>query len=111
MMRTMKVRIRAGGIHVLDLQTRMPFKYGIATMTRAPHAFVRLHVEVDGAVATGIDADLLPPKWFTKDPARDLDGEVAEIARVIEHAVSIAAGLDGDRAWRVWRALWDGQSY
>ena len=111
MMRTMKVRIRAGDIHVLDLETRMPFKYGIATMTRAPHAFVRLHVEVDGAVATGIAADLLPPKWFTKDPARDLDGEVAEMTRVIEHAVSIAAGLDGDSAWRVWRALWDGQSY
>jgi hypothetical protein len=107
----MNLRIRDGDIHVAELQTRMPFKYGIATMTRAPHAFVRLHVEVDGVVATGIAADLLPPKWFTKDPARDLDDEVAEMARVIEHAVSLAAGLAADSPWRLWRQIWDCQSY
>ena len=67
MMRTMNLRIRAGDIHVVELQTRMPFKYGIATMTRTPHAFVRVQLEVDGKPASGIAADHLPPKWFTKD--------------------------------------------
>src|SRR5262245_41668027 len=111
MMRSMTIRIRAGDIHVLDVQTRMPFKYGIATMTRAPHAFVRLHVDVDGALHTGIAADLLPPKWFTKNPDRALDDEVAAMSRVIAHAVNIAAGVEGDSAFTVWRQLWDAQSY
>ena len=60
----MNLRIRAGAIHVVELQTRMPFKYGIATMTRAPHAFVRLDVEIDGVVTTGIAADLLGSAAF-----------------------------------------------
>jgi L-alanine-DL-glutamate epimerase-like enolase superfamily enzyme len=111
MMRNMTIRIRAGDIHVLDVHTRMPFKYGIATMTRAPHAFVRLHVDVDGATSTGIAADLLPPKWFTKNPDRALEDEIAEMARVIGHAVNIATGVEADSAFAVWRQIWDGQSY
>ena len=38
----MKIRILEGDLHLIDLQTRMPFRYGIATMTHTPHAFVRL---------------------------------------------------------------------
>ena len=57
----MKVHIREGDIHLLDVRTRMPFKYGIATMTSTPHLFLRLRVEVDGKLATGIAADHLPP--------------------------------------------------
>jgi hypothetical protein len=54
---------------LLDVRTRLPFKCGIVTMTRTPHAFVRIWLEVDGKPATGIAADHLPPKRFTKDPA------------------------------------------
>jgi hypothetical protein len=79
----MAVRILDGDIHLIHLKTRMPFKYGIATMTEAPHASIRLRVEVDGVVETGISADLLPPKWFTKDPARPIDKEIDEMLLVI----------------------------
>ena len=64
----MLIRIINASIHLIDLKTRLPFKYGIATMTSAPHAFVRLHIEVDGQQSFGIAADSLPPKWFTKNP-------------------------------------------
>src|SRR2546427_4850062 len=107
----MKIHIREGDIHVLEVRTRMPFKYGIATMTHAPHAFVRLFVEVDGQPVTGISADLLPPKWFTKDPARSLKDEVAEMARVIEHAVLQARDVRGDSPFDIWRQAWDAQSF
>jgi hypothetical protein len=85
----------------------MPFKYGIATMTATPHAFVRLEVEVEGRVAVGIAADHLPPKWFTKDPARAVDEEVNEMLRVIQHAVETARGLRADSAFDAWRELFD----
>ncbi|HKB42132.1 MAG TPA: hypothetical protein VKD72_37245 [Gemmataceae bacterium] len=103
----MTIRLLAGDIHLTDLRTRMPFRYGIATMTRSPHAFVRMHVEVEGGVSTGVAADLLPPKWFTKDPARAIDDEVEEMLRVIEHAVGAATGLEADSPFDAWRALWD----
>jgi hypothetical protein len=106
----MDVHICEGDIHLIDLETRMPFKYGIATMTRAPHAFVRLGVEVGGEPATGISSDLLPPKWFTKDPNRSLDDEVAEMARVIEHAVGVAAGVRGASPFDAWRQIHDAQT-
>src|SRR5581483_10361891 len=34
---SMTVAIHDGAIHVLNLRTRMPFRYGIATMTETPH--------------------------------------------------------------------------
>ena len=106
----MRVHIQAGDIHLLDLRTRMPFKYGIATMTHTPHAFVRLWVEVRGQPAVGVAADHLPPKWFTKDPARPVAEEVGDMLRVIEHAVGAAAGLTAGSPFKAWRRLDDLQS-
>jgi hypothetical protein len=106
----MKIHIRDGDIHLTDVRTRMPFKYGIATMTEAPHAFVRLRVEVEGRLATGVSADSLPPKWFTKDPQRPLGDEVAEMLRVIEQAVRLAPGTRADSPFDAWRQLWDAQA-
>lgn len=44
---------------------RMPFRFGIVTLTHAPQAFLRLTLE-DGS--TGIAAEMLAPKWFDKNP-------------------------------------------
>jgi hypothetical protein len=98
----MNVHIRGGDIHLLDIRTRMPFKYGIATMTSTPHLFLRLKVQVDGKPATGIAADHLPPKWFTKDPDRPVGEETHEMLRVAEKALELAVGLRADCAFDAW---------
>ena len=67
----MRIHIRHGDIHLLDLQTRMPFKYGIATMTHTPHCFVRLWVDVDGKEAVSF---LVRVKELLEDPMRLLLG-------------------------------------
>jgi L-alanine-DL-glutamate epimerase-like enolase superfamily enzyme len=105
----MKIHVRDGDLHLLDLRTRMPFRYGIATMTRTPHVFVRLRVEVDGKPAGGVAADHLPPKWFTKDPARPVAEEIDEMVGVIVHALRTAPGLKGDSPFDAWRQLFDAQ--
>src|SRR5436309_664435 len=102
----MRIHIHRGDIHLIDLQTRMPFKYGIATMTCCPHAFVRLRVDGGGQITSGIAADHLPPKWFTKVPDKPLDAEIAEMLRVIEHAVTIAAGIDAASPFAAWQELY-----
>jgi hypothetical protein len=104
-----RIQIRGYDIHLIDLQTRLPFKYGIATMTEVPQAFVRLRVDVNGKVSTGIAADLLPPKWFTKDPSKPLDAEVNDMLRVIQHACATAIGMRGQTAFALWRELYAAQ--
>src|SRR5918912_963942 len=109
-MSVMNIHIRYGDVHLAELRTRMPFKYGIATLTTTPHAFVRLLVEVEGQVAVGVAADSLPPRWFTKDPAKMPEAEVDEMLGVIDHAVGLAAGIQADTAFEAWRQVYEGQA-
>jgi hypothetical protein len=104
------LRIGRGDIHLIDLETRLPFKYGIATMTRAPYAFVRVPVIIDGVETFGIAADLLPPKWFTKVPDALLEDEVAEMLAVIEQARDLATDLEAATVFEAWRELSQRQS-
>src|SRR5439155_6559283 len=97
-------------IHRVDLKTRMPFKYGIATMTETPHVFVRLWVQVDGKLSVGIAADHLPPKWFTKRPEQPIADEIAEMLRVIQHALAAATGMEAESPFDLWRQLEAAQS-
>ncbi len=105
----MSLIIESGDIHLLELQTRMPFKYGIATMTQCPHAFVYLQFTVDGKAASGVSADHLPPKWFTKDPAKPIDDEIREMLRVIENALALAAGICAASPFEAWQRLFAAQ--
>jgi hypothetical protein len=52
-----------------DVRLRLPFRFGIVTLTEAPQAFVRARIRLeDGKEAEGGAAELLAPKWFDKDP-------------------------------------------
>jgi hypothetical protein len=98
----MTILIKNADIHIIDLKTRLPFKYGIATMTSAPHVFVRVEINIDGRDSFGISADHLPPKWFTKVAEKSLESEIDEMLDVVENAVSIAPGLSASSAFDLW---------
>ncbi|MCD6076193.1 MAG: mandelate racemase [Ramlibacter sp.] len=50
------------------VKLRMPFRFGVVTLTEAPQAFARVQVALpDGATAWGAAAELMAPKWFDKD--------------------------------------------
>jgi len=106
----MQIRIRRFDIHRIDLRTRMPFRYGIATMTEVPEVFVRLWVEIDGKEWTGVASDCLPPKWFTKIPGKPLAAEIDEMLRVIQNALALAVDLRGSSAFEVWQQLYEAQA-
>src|SRR5205085_10710995 len=82
--------VEAVDLRVLNMRTRMPFRYGIASMTALPRLFVRCSVELDGTVQSGIAADGLPPKWFTKDPHTTFRDDLADMRKVIESACALA---------------------
>ncbi|MFN2644586.1 MAG: enolase C-terminal domain-like protein [Burkholderiales bacterium] len=53
-----------------DVKLRLPFRFGIVTLTQAPQGFVRARIRLeDGIEAEGAAAELLAPKWFDKNPA------------------------------------------
>ena len=61
-----------------DVQLRLPFRFGAATVSQAPQAFVRATIrDADGRESTGWTAEMMIPKWFDKRPgqthARNID--------------------------------------
>lgn len=69
-----RLAVEAIDLFERNVRLRMPFRFGIVTLTSAPQAFVRARIRFeDGRVATGMAAELLAPKWFDKNP--DLSNE------------------------------------
>lgn len=96
-------------LYRIDLRTRLPFQYGIATMTQVPEIFVRLLVKFDEAPVAGFSSDCLPPKWFTKVPEKPLEEEIDEMLRVIRHALDLALDMEGESVFACWKKLHDAQ--
>jgi hypothetical protein len=65
-----RVTVEAIDLFERDVRLRMPFRFGVVTLTEAPQAFARVQIRLpDGRLAQGGAAELLAPKWFDKDPA------------------------------------------
>lgn len=104
------ILLRSAELFRLELRARMPFRYGIATMTEVTQLITRFTFEIDGRPETGIASDLLSPKWFTKDPARGLADEVDEMLRVIRAAIAHARAIRAATVFGFWRELYAAQS-
>lgn len=65
------VELRIREVHLFErhVTLRLPFRFGAATVTQCPQAFVRVRAEVDGRSFEGASAELMVPKWFDKSPA------------------------------------------
>lgn len=90
----------------LDMQTRFPFRYGIASMTEVPHLVVRIDALVDGQPCRGVAADGLPPKWFTKNPNTSFEqDDLPAMLESIRHAAEFA--IDAKTARSLFDWWWD----
>ncbi|MBS0632163.1 MAG: hypothetical protein JSS11_09635 [Verrucomicrobia bacterium] len=103
------ITLREVTLHAQPLKARMPFRYGIATMTEVTHIIVRGTWEIDGQTHEGLAADHLPPKWFTKDPDRPLGEEVEEMLAVIRAAIAHARQIKAATPFAFWRELYAAQ--
>lgn len=69
-MNPVTLRVLSVELHERDVQLRLPFRFGVVTLTAAPQAFVRARVRLaDGREGWGMAAELLAPKWFDKNLA------------------------------------------
>ena len=78
---------------VLRTKTRFPFRYGIASLTDVPQFFVTTRVSDGRGEQTGLAAEGLPPKWFTKDPATTFEQDLPQMTEVITHAAGLAVTI------------------
>ncbi len=65
-----RFRIVAVELYERPVRLRMPFRFGVVTLTAAPQAFVRARIRLeDGREGWGAGAEMLAPKWFDKNLA------------------------------------------
>jgi hypothetical protein len=65
-----RLRVREIRRYERGVKLRMPFRFGVVTLTEAPQAFVRARIALeDGREGWGVAAELLVPKWFDKNVA------------------------------------------
>lgn len=89
---------------VTDCRTRLPFRFGVVTMTGAPLLTVRARIRTaDGDEAVGHAADLLVPKWFEKDPEKTLEEDCLGLVRSArEAAAAFLAAAEPQPLFRSW---------
>ncbi|MEI6178618.1 MAG: hypothetical protein WCS43_17130, partial [Verrucomicrobiota bacterium] len=104
------IRICNAILRRAKVRTRMPFRYGIATMVEPPHVFLILEADINGKASRGIAADHLPPKWFTKNPEMAIPDEIAEMVAVIQNAAALACGIEAETPFAFWEKLYSAQS-
>jgi L-alanine-DL-glutamate epimerase-like enolase superfamily enzyme len=70
-----------------DVRLRMPFRFGVVTLTAAPQAFVRAEIALEnGKESVGAAAELLVPKWFDKNPALSNEDNFAQLRGALFNA-------------------------
>lgn len=75
------------------VRLRLPFRFGNATVSEAPQAFVRATLRLaDGRLVEGWSAELMIPKWFDKTLQRTNDENFGDLRRAVAHAARAYAG-------------------
>jgi hypothetical protein len=76
-----------------DVHLRLPFRFGVVTLTEAPQCFVRVRIELpDGRSQWGAAAEVLAPKWFDKNQALSNEDNFEQLRL----ALRLAAGAYTD---------------
>jgi hypothetical protein len=106
----MKLQVVKTDLHLTNLRLRIPFRFGIVTMTECPHLFMRVLLDIDGNRVWGVAADSLPNKWFTKNPDATYKTDIADMLKVIRSACDIAtAGGEHESVYNLWQQLYQSQ--
>lgn len=79
-----------------DVVLRMPFRFGVVTLTAAPQTFVRARVRLeDGREGWGTAAELLAPKWFDKSPDLTNEDNFDQLRQALAKAAKVYQAAEG----------------
>ncbi len=89
-----RFQVVAVELYERPVKLRMPFRFGVVTLTAAPQAFVRARIRLeDGREGWGGGAELLAPKWFDKNLALSNEDNFDQLRLAL--ALARDAYLDG----------------
>jgi hypothetical protein len=97
------VKLKLASVDFLerDVKLRMPFRFGVVTLTESPQVFVRCRIRTeDGREAEGAAAELLAPKWFDKNPALTNEDNFEQLRASLRTARGKYLGRDTATAWQ-----------
>ncbi|MEX2199213.1 MAG: enolase C-terminal domain-like protein [Burkholderiales bacterium] len=95
-----RLRIAAIELKERDVRLRLPFRFGVVTLTESPQAFARVRIRLeDGRESQGAAAELLAPKWFDKDPALSNEDNYGQLRRSLAVARDAYLAHEARTAW------------
>lgn len=93
---TPKVKLEAVECFERDFKLRLPFRFGVITVTEGTQVVVRATIALeDGRTSVGVAAESLGAKWFDKNPAFS----DAQNLDQLRQALSVAIDLYRGRGW------------
>lgn len=102
------VHVREVALFERPVTLRLPFRFGAATVTRCPQAFVRVGVDVGGRRFYGASAELMVPKWFDKSPELTHEQNFEQLREALRGARQAYLGADtAASAWQLSQAAGD----
>src|SRR5262249_2446701 len=88
-----------------DVRLRMPFRFGVVTLTEAPQAFARVRIRLAGGrEAEGGAAEMLAPKWFDKSPGLSNEDNFDQLRLSLALAADAYLGGGAETAFGHWIA-------
>lgn len=85
--------IRAIELFERPVVLRLPFRFGVVTLTACPQAFVRATLSMaDGRTTTGVAAEMMAPKWFDKNLALSNEDNFDQLRAVLRTAQAAYLG-------------------
>ena len=80
------LRVHEVQLYQRHVTLRLPFRFGAATVTQCPQAFVRVLADVNGQRVQGASAELMVPKWFDKSPSLTQEQNFEQLRESLRNA-------------------------
>jgi len=106
----LRVEVREIELYERDVTLRLPFRFGVVTLTEAPQAFARVRVQAeDGREAWGVGAEMLAPKWFDKNLELSNEDNFDQLRRAIHNAGALYRAAGRSTPFGLYRDTYDAQ--
>ncbi|MEM8709333.1 MAG: hypothetical protein AAGG01_00160, partial [Planctomycetota bacterium] len=100
----MQLRLLRLELKTRPCATRLPFRFGISTMTEAQMLIGTLEVATESGRAIGYSGELLVPKWFAKNPASSIEDDNSDLIRSVRAAFDAMQANGDSTAFGHWLA-------
>ena len=105
-----RLKVEEVELYERDVVFRMPFRFGVVTLTAAPQAFARIRVRTeDGREGWGMAAEMLAPKWFDKNLELSNEDNFDQLRRALRTAAGLYRDAGMATPFGLYRGCYDEQ--